>query len=330
MSNESTNIVNLSMDSNTPKNFFSSLQTQSKPSEEEIKKEVPSEEEIKQELPSEEEIKQELPSEEVPSEEVPSEESEKPINFLNKINSTQKVLGNNKFQQKIEDLERELSIYKKYNTEQDMKINLFKKTIANLQTQLHEKVNQINTVQSTETSTYTNQINDLTSKLELATKDNINLLEKIKILEGDIENKNSDFEKIKLEYFSVVDKITEIKQLYTTLETRYQTQVNDIQKNKLVINSLEKQLNLETTIKQNLKSELDLLKTEVADYRKNINNIRIEKDNEIASLMDKLNNATQNIQIKELKQEPKIIKKENVVGRVRGTNMTTRGANRTR
>jgi hypothetical protein len=57
----------------------------------------------------------------------------------------------------IEDLERELVMYKKYNIEKDMKINLFKLTILNLQTQLQEKSNQINYNQTNEIVNITDQ-----------------------------------------------------------------------------------------------------------------------------------------------------------------------------
>jgi hypothetical protein len=57
----------------------------------------------------------------------------------------------------IEDLERELVMYKKYNIEQNMKIDLFKLTIFNLQKQLKEKSNQINSSQTNETGNYTDK-----------------------------------------------------------------------------------------------------------------------------------------------------------------------------
>ena len=83
----------------------------------------------------------------------------------------------------IEDLEKDLVMYKKYNIEQDMKINLFKRTISNLQTQLQEKSNQISSSQTNETTIYTDQINNLTSNLELKTKENETLLKKLNLLE---------------------------------------------------------------------------------------------------------------------------------------------------
>jgi chromosome segregation ATPase len=250
------------------------------------------------------------------------------IDFLNKINSTEKIMGHNKFQQKIEELENELNIYKKYNNEQDMKINLFKKTISNLQTQLQEKSNQINVTQTSDTYMYTNKINTLTSDLAIKTQENNNLLQRIVILEKDIEYNNIDLEKIKGEYFDTIDKLKLLNQAYKTLELKYQEKVNDIQSNKTVINNLEKKLNLEITIKTNLELELNLLKGEVSEYRNNINNVKLEKDNEISVLTEQLNNISKSIEIK--KEVKPINKQESIIGRPRGTNNTTRGANRTR
>jgi len=249
-----------------------------------------------------------------------TEPSPDTINFLNKINSSQKIIGHNKFQQKIEDLERELDIYKKYNTEQDMKINLFKKTISNLQTQLQEKSNQINSNQNTETIIYTEQINTLTSNLSLKSQENVKLLERLHLLEMEIEYKNADFEKIKNEYILTLDKMSDLKQLYSSLDSNYQSQVNDIQRNKNIIKELENKLNLEATIKNKLETELSLLKTEVSEYRNNINNIKLEKDNEISLLIEKIHNMTTSSQPKEIiLEEENIVKKEktSIIGRSR-------------
>ena len=312
--------LNLSIDANQSQNFFSRLH------QNQNIEEVP--EQQVQESPVQETPVQETPVQETPVQETSQNIQTETIDFLNKINSTEKIMGHNKFQQKIEELENELNIYKKYNTEQDMKINLFKKTISNLQMQLQEKSNQMN--QNSEISIYVDKITDLTENLKSKTDENNTLLHKIVILEKDLEYKNIDLSKIKDEYFTSIDKLALLNQSYTTLELKYQSHVNDIQNNKITIHNLEKQLNLETTIKSNLESELSLLKKEVSEYRNNINNIKLEKDNEISILTEQINNLmNSSVQSREIKK-PTPVKKEPIVGRPRGTNLTTRGTNRTR
>lgn len=321
--------LNLSIDANQSQNFFSRLhQNPSTPSQE------PNSQTQSSVQTQGSDVQTQGSDVQAQSSDVQTQSSEDQniktdtINFLNKINSTEKIMGHNKFQQKIEELENELNIYKKYNNEQDMKLNLFKKTISNLQTQLQEKSNQINVSQNSETSMHIDKINTLTSNLVMKTQENDTLLQKIVILEKDIEYKSIDLEKIKHEYFSTIDKLSLVNQSYKTLELKYQEQVNDLQTNKTIIHNLEKRLNLELTIKNNLESELNLLKNEVSEYRNNINNIKLEKDNEISVLTEQLNNISKSM---EIKKEPRPVKKqEPIIGRPRGTNNTTRGTNRTR
>lgn len=63
--------------------------------------------------------------------------------FIDQANNTQKRFGHNKFQLQIEELEQEIEKWKLADREKDMKVALFRKTIATLQSQLQEKSNTI-------------------------------------------------------------------------------------------------------------------------------------------------------------------------------------------
>jgi len=63
--------------------------------------------------------------------------------FIDQANNVQKRFGHNKFQLQIEELQQEIEKWKLADREKDMKVNLFRKTIATLQSQLQEKSNVI-------------------------------------------------------------------------------------------------------------------------------------------------------------------------------------------
>ena len=111
-------IVNLSIDENNSQNFFTNLtrEISSENDKHQIEKEI---------ILNEKEIDHNIKTNEM----------------LERINSNQKFIGHNRFQQKIEELEKEIEKNKIYQKEQDMKVNLFKKTISSLQSQLQQRSN---------------------------------------------------------------------------------------------------------------------------------------------------------------------------------------------
>ena len=132
--------------------------------------------------------------------------------------------------------------------------------------------------------------------------------------------------------FILFDKITEIKKRHVALESNHQKQANDLQSNHDKITHLEKQINLQETIKQNLESEMEHLINEVSQYRTDIKNVTIEKDNEIKKLMEQL----KEFDIYKSKENPDTVIKEptevskTINGRPRGLNIVaSRGVTNT-
>jgi chromosome segregation ATPase len=216
--------------------------------------------------------------------------------FLSKINSTSKNLGHNKLQLKIDDLESRIEKYKIVEKEQEMKINLFKKTISTLQTQLQDKAAYISRIESAhidpqydkKIQDLTREIYDLKVKLDNAEGENVQL-------KLDVEFINNKLETARLEYDNSSDKNEEVQKRYIVLEQTYQKQANQLQIDLETISRLENKINLELNIRQNLELELQSLKLELANYRTNIKNITIMKDDEIKLLTDKLNESDKQI-----------------------------------
>ena len=210
-------------------------------------------------------------------------------NFLNKINSTSKNLGHNKLQLRIEELEKTIECRNIIEKEQEMKLNLFKKTISTLQAQLQDKSAYISRIESKHIDPlYEKTIADLNHEISIYKMNFNNLKEENIILKTEYDFINKKLESINIEYDMMGDKSVEVQNRYQVLEQAYQKQANQLQIDLETISRLENKLNLEFNIKNNLELELQSVKLELSDHRTSIKNLTILKDNEIKILHEKL------------------------------------------
>ena len=321
--------VNITIAEGQSNNFFSRLQQQINQSDDlqgdiQTKKEQRQEEQQqKEEIQQKEELLLEKvisKDQEQPQESEDKEKGNVKTNeFLSKINSTSKNLGHNKLQLKIDDLESKIGRDKIVEKEQEMKLHLFKKTIATLQSQLQDKAAYISRIESAHIDPhYDRKIQDLTQeisnlKIKLDNADGENIQLKL-----DVDFINNKLETTKLEYANIGGKNEEIQQRYIVLEQTYQKQANQLQIDLETISRLENKINFELNMRQNLELELQSLKLELVDYRTNIKNITIMKDDEIKLLTDLLNESN--------KQIPQINKEQNtLVGGFRANRTYNKG-----
>lgn len=297
----SNTIVNLSIDENESQNFFTNL-TKEQHAE---NKEQHDEREI---ILNEKEI----------------ENNNKTNEMLERVNSNQKTIGHNRFQQKIDELEDAIEKNKLYKKEQEMKLNLFKKTISSLQSQLQnhsniERPSDNNNIKLIEEQS--EQINKLT--LEIS---------KVK-LENESLNNKLDTELLKIsqqntENIFLVKKYDALKNEYETLNKNYQNKINEFDKE--VFNKLELQnkLNFELSIKENLENELVLLKSQSKTIE--LEKIILNKDLIIETLKGQLIEMETNKPNYETKKEVKKLINPSIQGRSRGLTNNIRGLKNTR
>lgn len=279
--------INIQITENQSTNFFSRLQQQINESTEKDEK--------TRDLQIQEQTQEQV---EQPQEQTQPQEQPQLINtneFLNKINSTSKNLGHNKLQLRIDELEDNIQKSKIVEKEQEMKLNLFKKTISTLQAQLQDKSAHISRIESNHIDPqYEKTIADLRHEISSLKMDFDNVQQDNRILKSEIDFLDKTLQSTKLEYNTIGDKSVEVQQRYNLLEQTYQKQANQLQIDLETISRLENKLNLELNIKQNLELELQSLKLELADYRTNIKNLTIIKDNEIKLLTEKLREKSDN------------------------------------
>ena len=232
-------------------------------------------------------------------------------------------------------MESEIDRYKHIQKEQEMKLNLFKKTISTLQLQLQEKSTHISRLENTNNQPVTNNNDDKIDKLLLQ----LNQREDIIIsLEKEIENDKNDFEQMKKnlqqhlnDKQNLSNKYLEMRQTYQVLDNNYQKKEQELKENVETLSNIQKELTLEKTLKENLQKELDVLKNQMSEYIKDIKNITIEKDNEILNLnliIQRIKEEeNKNIQNNDNKLDQTI--RERVIGRARGINANLKRGVRT-
>ena len=304
----SNTVVNLSIDENESQNFFTNLtNTMSNENDKnhDERDVILNEREI---ILNEREI----------------ENINKTNEMLERVNSNQKTIGHNRFQQKIDELEKEIAKDILYKKEQEMKLNLFKKTISSLQTQLQQHSN----LERPSDNNNIKLIEEQSERIKKLTFDISNVK-----LENELLNNKLDTELLKIsqqntENTNIVKKYDSLKNEYETLNKNYQNKINEF--NKEVFNKLELQnkLNFELSIKENLENELTLLKSQSKTIE--LERIILDKDLVIETLKEQLiemeNNKFNYDSIKEVKKPIT----PSIQGRARGLTNTTRGLKNTR
>lgn len=294
----SNTVINLIVDENESQNFFTNL-TKSSQNEKKIM------------LNNENEKVNE------------NEHNNKTQEMLERVNSNQKTIGHNRFQQKIEELEKEIEKYNLYKKEQEMKLALFKKTISSLQTQLQQRssyreiplsdTDNIKTIE--EQSELIKSLTLEISTLKLKNESLDNLLSTQSLTINKLENEKS----------SIVNKYDILKSEYEKLNKLNSDNVCKLNKEISNKSELQNKLNFELSLRENLESELLILKDQSNTIQ--LQQEILDKDIIIARLNDQLikiqtelSSKTDNIQ-----KETKTITKPIIQGRSRGLTNTTRG-----
>jgi len=246
--------------------------------------------------------------------------------MLERVNCSQKIIGHNRFQQKIEELENFIEKDKKYKAEQEMKVNLFKKTISSLQAQLQQRSN----LERPQDNNNIKLIEEQSETIKQLTLDISKFKLERESLTNQLNTYLSDINRLKDENTFIIKKYDDIKNEYDLLNKNYQ------EKNYILENTisdkltLQNKLNFELSLKENLESELLLLKS----HSKTIELEKIISNKNI--IIDKLNSEIieidQNRLLKQenVKKEIKQVVKLNIPGNSRGLTNTTRGTNRQR
>jgi chromosome segregation ATPase len=192
--------------------------------------------------------------------------------FLNKANNTQKTFGHHKLQVQIDELQAELQKSKSQVKEQDTKITLFKKTIVTLQTQLQEKISQMNTRTNAD-ATQNSTITKLNDKIKTHLDQNIDLQKQVNELTDKVNQLTVELSTVAQEKNTLSEKFIDMKKRCTLLEGSCQDHVQDLDHKVEMISKLQNEKDLEESLKNKMTSEMSNMQSEIENL-KTINDLK--------------------------------------------------------
>lgn len=210
--------------------------------------------------------------------------------FMDKTNSTQKKLGHNKLQFQIDDLQNQLQRSQAECSEKELKLNLFKKTISTLQSQLADKENTINQL--------TQQVEQLTSKLDatpvpqtIDTEDQPS--QNTDNLQKQLHDQSIVIEDLKTQLQAKDNQIQTNQTELQTIKVSFEDQTRALLQAKETIDSMDNQVGVHKSTAEKTQEELDDVKRELVDYRQNIEALKQSLEDQRL----KLEEATRELQI---------------------------------
>lgn len=293
----SDTVINLIVDENNSKNFFTNLTEQSQ---------------------NQNEKNIELNE---------NEHNNKTHEMLERVNSNQKTIGHNRFQQKIEELEKEVEKYNLYKKEQEMKLSLFKKTISSLQTQLQQRNSHTEIQLSDNTNIKT--IEEQSELIKGLTLQISTLKLKNESLDNLLSTKSLTIDKLENEKSAILNKYDILKSEYEKLNILNSDNISKLNTEITNKTELQNKLNFELSLRENLESELLILKDQSKTIQ--LQQEILDKDILITTLNDQLVKLQTELSLKtdNIQKETKPISKPIVKGRSRGLTNTTRGLHST-
>jgi len=202
------------------------------------------------------------------NQDVNNETPEHVTTFIDQANNTQKRFGHNKFQLQIEELQQEIEKWKLADREKDMKVNLFRKTIATLQSQLQEKSNAITDLEnSLAEHPHTTAVTQLQDSHKMVLEENVSLKSQLSQLQLAFDNQSQTTQTLQQELEqtkqTVAQSTTETELLKAKLDQRNAELVTAQEQ----ITSLTDQLKMNSNLFDSTTSELQVVKGELANLR---------------------------------------------------------------
>lgn len=211
--------------------------------------------------------------------------------FLDDANSSEKRLGHSLLQLENISLQKEVEHLKISDSEKEKKLGLFKKTIANLQTQLQERASKISLLEANATV-----LNGDQSQTILENRKYIDTLHSERdVLQATVHDlqkqKDADAHALHLlqkEHQELKSAYEESQSVLVSMKTNFEKQNKDLdilfENNK----TLQIQLDLKTNILDTITVEMDELKSELAGFKTQNESLQNSLEQTIQQLQEQL------------------------------------------
>ena len=190
------------------------------------------------------------------------------IQFLQNVNSNEKSFGHNKFQIEIDNQKHEIEILNKSNEDKDIKLQLFKSTIMNLQSQLTEQKHKIQDLENALSNVVPkDSLSEIETNYNKLLDDHVKLTEMHKSLQILVEDKNKCNVNLENSSQTLNSEISNLENELQQLKSRNDEQVRELGTSSKLLRDVENKLTLKETLHQNMEKEVSTLRDELLNYK---------------------------------------------------------------
>jgi len=211
--------------------------------------------------------------------------------FLDDANSSEKRLGHSLLQLENISLQKELEHLKTSDSEKEKKIGLFKKTIANLQTQLQERASKISLLEENATVIHGDQSQTILENrkyIDTLQSERDVLQTRVHDLEKQKEADANALHLLHKEHQDLKSAYEESQSVLVSIKTNFEKQIKDrdalFENNK----TLQIQLDLKNNILDTITVEMEELKSELAGFRTQNESLQKSLEQTIQQLQEQL------------------------------------------
>lgn len=208
--------------------------------------------------------------------------------FLDTTNMQPKKLGPNKFQVELQELQKKHETLQRHSDEKDMKINLMKLNVDNLQTQLQRKNDQVGSLQTA--------VTELQQKLEAAASASpaaptVDASEHEKALAETRAECDKLVENIRQDMSALQAKYADLKRRNSELVETHSSKLRELETRARDNASLRQQLDTEQQKSSKYADEVSSLRGHIEEYVQRINALEdtvSSRDGELKSINARL------------------------------------------
>lgn len=231
--------------------------------------------------------------------------------FLEKINSTEKKLGNNKFQEQIEELKKKVIDYE-HKTTQDKETNVnLQKNINELNITIRQHLDNIQKLETQiANNTDKETINNLEKQLNVKNSEITQLNESIQHLNISINDITKSKTTIEDDLQKHLAHYSEFQSNFNKFNETHQESVHKLEELQTHVKSLEDNLSVKNNEIEKLEEENNFLKNELNDYKSNYTTLQNQ-------LEERFETFKQEFLTEHTVSQPKIINTPNQIQRPR-------------
>jgi chromosome segregation ATPase len=204
--------------------------------------------------------------------------------FVEKINSIEKKLGNNKFQEQIEELKKQITEHENKATIHQETKNSLEKTITQLNDTIHQHLDTITKLQTQiDNNTDKETIHSLEKQLDVQKNEILQLNETIQPLKISIDDITKSKTIAEDELQKLQTHYADFQNNFNKFNETHQESIHKLEEQQNLIKSLEDNSSVKNNEIEKLEEENNFLKNELNDYKSNYTALKQQLEDQFES-----------------------------------------------